>query len=183
MGRPKLSLPLGGSTVLGCLIAALRRAEVDPILVVTGPHDPVLPDLARAAGASVCALAEPTPDMRATVEHGLTWLEQHGPPPAWLLVPADHPCVTSELVGQLRQAWIDHPECSIVLPTCAGRRGHPTLIAWTHVPGIRTHPAGQGLNTYLRQHASQTLELPVNDPRIYWDLDTPEDYARLGAGM
>jgi len=184
MGRPKLSLPLGDSTVLGCLVAALRQADVSPILVVAGPHDSELPALARAAGASVCALSEPTADMRATVEHGLAWLEQHcqPAPPAWLLVPADHPTVTPELILQLRQAWADHPECSIVVPTFDGRRGHPTLIAWSHISGIRTHPAGMGLNFHLRQYASQTLELPVSDPRILWDLDTPEDYARLIAG-
>jgi CTP:molybdopterin cytidylyltransferase MocA len=181
MGRPKLSLPLGDSTVLGCLIAALRQADVSPILVVAGPHDPRVPDLARAAGASVCALPGPTADMRATVEHGLAWLEQHcRPAPAgWLLVPADHPAVAPELIGQMRQAWIDHPGYSIVVPTHTGRRGHPTLIAWAHVLGIRAHPQGLGLNTYLRQHAGRTLELPVSDPRILWDLDTPEDYDRL----
>jgi hypothetical protein len=39
-------------------------------------------------------------------------------------------------------------------------------------------PTGQGLNTYLRQYGGDTLELPVEQPEILLDLDTPTDYAR-----
>ena len=40
-------------------------------------------------------------------------------------------------------------------------------------------PPHLGLNAYLRQHAAGTLELPVDDPDILLDLDTPADYERL----
>src|SRR5262249_26069528 len=36
-----------------------------------------------------------------------------------------------------------------------------------------------GLNVYLRQHAAETLELPVDSADVLCDLDTPEDYERL----
>ncbi len=39
MGRPKLSLPLGGRTVLEHVVIALRQGGVDEVLVVVGPHD------------------------------------------------------------------------------------------------------------------------------------------------
>src|SRR4051812_30349558 len=76
MGRPKLALPLGGCTILERVIAALRGAGVDTVLVVLAPHSHDLIDLARATGAEVLALPEETPDMRATVERGLDWLAE-----------------------------------------------------------------------------------------------------------
>ena len=76
MGRPKLALPVEGRPMLERVIAALRDGGADPVVVVTGPHDPALPPVARAAGADVCELTFATPDMRATVEHGLDWLER-----------------------------------------------------------------------------------------------------------
>src|SRR5438270_11455328 len=94
MGRPKLSLPLAGSTVIQMVVAALRSGGADPVLVVVAPHTPELAELAEAAGAVVCRLPEATADMRATVMHGLDWLEERfhpRPDDDWLLAPADHP--------------------------------------------------------------------------------------------
>lgn len=182
MGRPKLSLPLGGFSVLACVVDALRRAHVTPILVVVGPHVPELAPLAEAAGAQVCRLPAETPDMRATVEAGLDWMQRHWQPRPedhWLLVPADHPTLQTAVVRQLQQARQANGDRSIVIPTYQGKRGHPTLIDWRHVAGMRALPADTGLNVYLRQHEAETLLLPVATEAILWDLDTPEDYARL----
>jgi molybdenum cofactor cytidylyltransferase len=151
------------------------------VLVVVGPHVPELIPLARAGGAEVLELAEETPDMRATVEHGLRWLEKHYHPAkgdSWLLVPADHPALDAEVVRQLLHTRQTNPVYSIIVPTYEGRRGHPTLMDWKHVAGIRSLPAGQGLNLYLREQSKETLELSVTTPSILDDLDTPEDYAQ-----
>src|SRR5918994_1608295 len=94
MGQPKLSLRLGGRTVIECVVSALRAGGVQHVVVVIGPHVGDLAAPATLAGADVCLLPEPTPDMRSTVEYGLRWLEQtHAPGPDdfWLLAPADHP--------------------------------------------------------------------------------------------
>jgi molybdenum cofactor cytidylyltransferase len=182
MGRPKLALPLGGLTVLERVVAAVRAGGVATVLVVTGPHVRELAAPARAAGAEVLELAEETPDMRATVEHGLRWLEerfQPAPEDRWLLLPADHPTLDPALVKRLLEARAAVAERSIVVPTFQGRRGHPTLIDWRHVAGVRALTDGQGLNRYFRQHTAETLELTVDSEDVVLDLDTPEDYARL----
>jgi molybdenum cofactor cytidylyltransferase len=182
MGRPKLSLPLGGQTVLQRVVLTLKAGGVDQVLVVVGPHVPELADLARAAGAAVCLLTAETPDMRATVEAGLAWLEKRAPmrdEDVWFLVPSDHPVVEPGVVSELLAARSRTPQASIVVPTWEARRGHPTLIDWKHVAGIRTTPSGEGINAYLRRHAAETLELPVGTQSVLLDLDTPEDYERL----
>jgi molybdenum cofactor cytidylyltransferase len=182
MGRPKLALPLGERTVLERVVAALREAGVEHVLVVVGPHVPQLVSPAERAGAYVLQLARETPDMRATVEAGLRWLEERfrpRPDDGWLLVPADHPTLDPFLVRTLLWERAGAPDKSIVVPTHGGRRGHPTLIDWKHVAGMRALPAGQGFNVYLRQCAAETLEVPVDSADVLCDLDTPEDYERL----
>lgn len=182
MGQPKLALPLAGRPVMAWVIDALRQAGVAPVLVVVGPHVSQLIPIAADAGAEVLALPEETPDMRATVEHGLRWLEERyepTPQDSWLLVPADHPTLESDVVRRLLDARTKNSTHSIGVPRFAGRRGHPTLIAWGHVAGIRAWPAGQGLNRYLRAHAAETLEVPVGSATVLADLDTPEEYQRL----
>ncbi len=182
MGRPKLSLPLGGRAVIEHVVAALRRGGADRVLVVAGPHVPELAPLAESAGADVSLLAEQTPDMRSTVEHGLRWLEDRlapRPDDSWLLAPADHPTLDPAVVRQLRDAVAADPSKSIAVPVVGDRRGHPALIAWRHAAGIRALPPGQGINAYLRQHAGETAEVPVTGTAALCDLDTPEDYERL----
>ena len=151
------------------------------MVVVVGPHVHELVPLAERAGADVCLLPEETPDMRATVEHGLLWLEDRfdpRPDDAWLLAPADHPTLDVDVVRELCNRYARQLGQTILIPTYEGRRGHPTLIEWRHVDGIRAMPVREGLNSYLRTHTVETLELPVSSAGVLWDLDTPEDYER-----
>jgi molybdenum cofactor cytidylyltransferase len=182
MGRPKLALPLGDRTVLEHVVTALRRSGVEPVLVVIGPHVPELAAPAAAAGARVLALPDGTPDMRATVQAGLDWLEQSldpRPEDRWLLIPADHPCAAPGVVQLLAEAAERHPDRSIFIPTHDGRRGHPALIGWRHVAAIRAFDRTEGLNAYLRTQAAGTVEVAVAEPSVLWDLDTAADYEAL----
>jgi molybdenum cofactor cytidylyltransferase len=182
MGRPKISLPLGGRTVLEHVIAALQEAGISDILVVLGTHVADMAPVIHRSGARVLLPAEPTQTMRATVEQGLTWLERRFHPPpmeSWFLVPADYPILEPALVQKLLRKRRTQPRYSIFIPTYHGRRGHPALIGWKHVQAIRALPSHVGLNVFLRSKPKQTLEVPGDSPTILWDLDTPEDYQRI----
>jgi molybdenum cofactor cytidylyltransferase len=182
MGKPKLALPLGERTVVERVVSTLREGGVAHVLVVVGPHVPELIPLARAAEAEVLVLNEVTPDMRTTVERGLAWLEERYLPKEsdwWFLAPADHPAFSSDVVRQLLAVAEANPSCSVAVPVNEGRRGHPVLLRWSCVASIRALPADQGINTYLRMNAQEVREVPVNDPGIHANLDTPEDYARF----
>ncbi len=184
MGQPKLRLPLGKSTVIEHVIETLKRAGIDKILVVIGPHVAELEALAIRGGAQSLLLAEPTPDMRTTVEMGLNWIEANLHPTnddAFLLVPADHPALDAEVIKSLCIRSRETSDATIRIPTFNGKRGHPTLIGWRHVAGIRTLPRSVGLNAYLRAHPQAIVEVPVESETILLDMDTPEDYERICA--
>jgi CTP:molybdopterin cytidylyltransferase MocA len=168
--------------VLEHLVAALRSGGVEHVVVVIGPHVPELAALAEAAGADVCVQPEGTADMRSTVEHGLRWLEDRyhpAPDDPWLLTPADYPALDPAVVRALFETYATRPSRSMAVPVYEGRRGHPTLIAWRHVAGIRAVPLGLGVNAYLRAHTQEIRAVPVTSAGVVSDLDTPEDYERL----
>jgi CTP:molybdopterin cytidylyltransferase MocA len=182
MGRSKLALPFAGRTVLEHVIAALRDGGVQRVVVVTGPRASELSRLAKAAGADVHAMSEPTPDMRTTIEHGLRWLEERQSPraaDAFLLAPGDHPAFHGDLVRGLCEAYRASRCSSIVVPVHAGHRGHPVLIAWKHVPGIVAMAPDRGINSYVREHAAEVHELSVAQRGVLFNLDSPDDYASL----
>jgi molybdenum cofactor cytidylyltransferase len=178
MGRPKLSLPLGDRTVIERVFATLKAGGVERVLVVTGPHVPEVARLATAAGSDVLTLAEPTADMRSTVERGFDWVEKHwkpSPTDSWLLVPADHPVLDLTVVREVIAAAGE-----FIVPVCDGRRGHPTRFLWQHAAAIRGLPANVGINTFVRDQSDKVTELPAGQ-EVLLDLDTPDDWNRLAA--
>ncbi len=181
MGVPKLSLPLWGATVLEHVIAAVKAGGVEVVVVVTRAE---LAEVVRlAAGASVALLPYETPDMRATVLHGLDWLEaEHHPQPndGVLLLPADHPTLDPAVVRRLIFEAESRESESIFVPSYLGKRGHPTLFRWRHVEGLRNVSAGAGLNRYFR--GQPCVEVAWESEAILWDLDTPADYEHLCRG-
>ena len=182
MGRPKLLLPLGGTTVLEQALSAVRSAGVETIVVVVAPEAGALAQLATASGAQVVLLAEDTPDMRTTCMYGLAFLEENFRPlqdDGWLLLPADHPTVRPDVVRAILEIARGPTDRSIVVPTHQGRRGHPTWLRWSHVAALRALPVDQGLNAFIRAHASATYEMDWPSDEILRDLDTPDDYRRL----
>jgi molybdenum cofactor cytidylyltransferase len=188
MGTNKLFLPWGTTTVLGRLLTTLSAAELHGIFVVGRADDAPLRDaVARfnveslrleASRVEFLGASPAPPDMRASIEHGLARIVDEGPVPrdAWLVVPADHPLEAASTITALIDAWTRNPS-GIVVPTIGGRRGHPTLFGWPLAEGCRTLPPETGLNLLVRSHADAIAEVPVNDPSIRCDLDTPADYA------
>jgi molybdenum cofactor cytidylyltransferase len=182
MGRPKLALPLGDKTVLERVVAAVRDGGVDDVLVVLGPGTVFLRPLADKAGARIHVLPAETPDMRATVQAGLAWLDEQFHPrddDAWLLLPADHPTLAPAVIRALVAAAKANHQHSIVVPAHAGKRGHPTLLRWRLVDALRAQPAGQGLNAFIRARPLETLEIDWPSAEVLCDLDLPEHYDRL----
>jgi molybdenum cofactor cytidylyltransferase len=186
MGRPKLLLPLAGRTVLDRVVSAVRAAGVADVLVVVAPDAAGLHAVAEGAGAHVLRLPEPTPDMRGTCQAGLDWLEARlapRPDDGWLLLPADHPTVRPDVVRALLGAAAADPRAAIVVPTHAGRRGHPVWLRWPLAAAARALPPDQGLNRLIRSKLDETREIDWPMPDVLRDLDTPEDYQRLVGEM
>jgi len=189
MGRPKLTMPLGSSSVVSLVVSGLLLGGVDRAIVVVRP--PVDPDSeqlqrdAKNAGAEVLVRDPPPEDMRASVEHALRSLEQGETPPAGvLLCPADCPGITPGLVRRVILEFRAHPR-SIIVPEHNGRRGHPIALPWELASTIPSLPPGTGVNALHAKHPTRRFDLRVDDPAIFDDLDTPEDYRawrdRLGA--
>lgn len=181
MGQPKLTLPVGDTTVIGRVLDALKSAAITDIAIVARNQDTALVTEIRRHGVEPILPAVDPPDMRASIEHALRWIETTFRPTehdAWLLLPADHPVVDAELIRRLCTACLTMTT-DVFIPTCQGRRGHPLIARWSTVSAVRRMPSDVGVNRWLRDPATTVTEYPLNDPRILCDLDVPEDYARL----
>lgn len=186
MGTPKLLLDVGGQTVLARLLAALHKGGITNCWAVVHPDDAQIRAEVEQHGATALVPVTPPPEMRASAAFGLgmlkTRFEEHGEVPPldapWFLVPADHPVLSSDIVIALLEAARANPG-RILVPTCRGRSGHPTVFTWKHALEVNDIPSGMGFNWLIRRHAADVVHVPVENEGVLLDLDTPEDYERL----
>ncbi|MES1213793.1 MAG: nucleotidyltransferase family protein [Singulisphaera sp.] len=179
MGQPKLLLPWRGQTVIEHVLQAWRASQVSNIIVVVHSTDVALAEASRRAGATVVAPDVPPPEMKASVQAALAWLRENESPSstdAWLVAPADLPRLSPELIDAVIAAHL--PELPrIIVPACAGRRGHPVLFPWDLSKEVDRLAPDEGLNALGQRQA--VFEIPWDDADAQADLDSPADYDRL----
>ena len=185
MGASKLLLPMEGGTMIEKTLAAWRNTQVDKIVVVVHPDHRELAAVCRSHGMEVVVPAMAPPEMKDSVQHGLKHIEENFRPTAvdaWLLAPADMPGISPRIIGALLAAFQLGPQC-ILVPTLAGKRGHPVLFPWSLAPEVFSLRAHEGLNVLRQRH--ECREVPCDSiegagAAAFADIDTPEDYRRLG---
>ena len=178
MGVQKLLLPVGGKPMIACVVDAVLAGPVDHVVVVIGS------DGGRIAGALAgrrvhfVTNPEAEGEMLGSVRCGLRAVPQDAA--AALVAPGDQPGVTSEVVAAVVEAFRSSGR-GIVVPTHAGRRGHPLLIALRYRDEILAHYDGTGLRGLLQAHPEDVLEVEVAAPGAVEDVDTPTEYAQAAA--
>jgi molybdenum cofactor cytidylyltransferase len=181
MGRPKLLLPLGGKPLLARTLDTLFAAQqISPILVVTGHNAEELTPVLQ--GYNLASINNPhyaAGGMLSSVQAGARALPEDCE--AFFLILGDQPLVQPQTLLALLEAR-QKTGALIVIPTYEGRRGHPVLFAASCAPEILALPADATLKTLIIRRADDVLEVPVPDPAILSDVDTPEDYERALKG-
>lgn len=178
MGRPKLLLPFGASTVVGSLVQALRAGGVSEIVLVTAPGDDALQAWGETAGVRVAVNPDPERGMLSSIVEGIAALggaaelARRGVP--LLVAPADLPALSpSTVAAVLRTA------APLAVASYRGKRGHPLRISPELIPEIETLDLSVGLRELLDRHPAGVREIEVDDPGAVRDVDTPEEYQSL----
>ena len=171
MGREKILLPFGGATVLETILTSLEAAGARERVAVLRPDLPEAAELARRSGARVVFNQRPEEEMLLSIRLGLESLS--GQADAVFVWPADHPAVSRATLELL--AGRADPARALV-PTHEGRRGHPALLGRDLLPEVASIAPQEGLRSLWRSKPECLVEVPVDDPGVLQNIDTPEDY-------
>ena len=180
MGMPKPLLDAGGVTFVARLMASLAGAGCRPVVVV-GPSETgkLADEVERGLGELVV-----NPGGRGGQIGSLCVALDHlaalaDPPVAVAFTPVDNPYVAPETISALVEAW-RRSHSVIALPRYGDRRGHPVVADMGLKAEFQAGCLPQGARTVVRCDPGRVLELPVHDPGVADDLDTPGRYrARL----
>lgn len=178
MGQPKLVMDLLGKPVVQRLLETLAQPEVIATAIVMRKSDEDLQKVVSPLKALTVLPEVDPPDMRASVELGLSAIEEQfhpEPDDGWLLIPADHPILDASTIRNLIGLW-QRSSADVMIPCHAGHRGHPAFFRWNVVAQIRTIPRNRGINWLLTESNLQIEQVTVDSESVLFDLDTPADF-------
>lgn len=176
MGRPKASLPLGDGTFLGRILATLDAAGIEVVRVVLGGDAEAIAGEHGLAPPRLVVNPRPQDGMLSSARAGVLSLPDGLE--AFLLWPVDHPLVRADTVRAIVVAAATG-RSPVVVPSHAGKRGHPVLFAERLRTEILAAPDAVGARAVVRAHGTESVEVAVDDPGTIDDADTPDDYARI----
>ena len=176
MGRNKLLLPFGASTVLETIVTEMAACEqVREVIVVTG-HEPdrIAALLAPYPVRCVFNPAYARAEMLVSLQVGVRALAEEVQ--AALLVPGDYPRLRREVIQHVIDA---HQPGALVIPSYQMKRGHPILIDRVWWPELLALPPTATLRDFIRAHEDHIRYVVVETDSVVKDMDTPEEYDDL----
>ncbi len=172
-GAAKQLLPWAGGTLLSHAVDVALASQAGPVVVVLGHQA----DACRAAlgdrPVRVVHNTDWAQGQSSSVKAGLAALPATIGAAIFLL--ADQPRITPAVVDAL----IERHRATlapVVWPEYAGRRGNPVLFDRVTFPDLLRLSGDVGGRPVLRAYADRAERVPVADPGVLFDIDTPGDY-------
>jgi xanthine dehydrogenase accessory factor len=180
MGEPKPLVPVGDQPMLSRVLEGVRGSRVADLVVVLGEAaDRVHRDLGLA-GARIVTNPAFRSGMSSSLKVGLASLPKTSE--AFFVVLGDEPFVRAETYDALIAAR-EATGARIILPTYHGVRGNPVLLDRSLESEADTITGDRGCRELHQRHPEETLEVPVEDPGVLIDLDTPEEVERVRSAL
>lgn len=179
MGRPKMLLPWGATSVLGHLIGQWQTLGAAQIAVVCAVGDAAVPEELRHLGFPVDhCIVNPTPEsgMFSSIQCAAHWLGWKPSLTNWAILLGDQPHLRPETLRALLEFAAARPE-KICQPSRAGRPRHPVLLPAATFAQLKNSSA-ENLKQFLQTQAADLALCEMEDPGLDMDIDQPSDYER-----
>lgn len=166
------------TATLNCIGKCMEKAGHMDIVVITGHDAERLKACLRPNSATIIHNEQFTSGMGSSLALGIQSL---GRSCSYAFVClADMPFIQPSTFLALMKQAKDQAGAAILIPTFHGKRGHPVLWSQHFFPELRKLGGDSGGKAVIQHHSEKIIEVPVEDPGILIDLDTPEMLAQFG---
>jgi molybdenum cofactor cytidylyltransferase len=167
-GTCKMTLDMGGKTMLGRCIEAMHGICARLIIVGGYRASDILPIVSGYSGAELVLNENYREGMFSSVRKGLEQVRAD----RFFLTPGDYPLISRETYEGLLNIDGD-----IVIPAFGGETGHPVLMKRSLADEILNAPGCGSLREFIDSRGFIRIE--VQDEGILEDVDTILDYHRI----
>ena len=179
MGSPKAMLDFLGLPFAVRILEALEALEVKTRVIVLGPDAPRIQPALADHDCMIVENPDPETGPIASLRGALRAL-QPLQPSAVLVWPVDLPHVRVTTVERVLEAHRRTGAVSVI-PTFGERRGHPVIWGSALFGELLESAVAtrEGARAVLHDHERDVVSVPVDDPAVIDQVNTPEDYERL----
>lgn len=181
MGQAKAALPFGstGETVVARVVRTLLAGGLPDVVVVAGAHIDAV-DRAMPAHEPRARLLEHPGWQQGQLSSLLAGLAALDDPQleAAVVTLVDVPLVRPATVAAVVAAW-RRTGAPIVRPAQGDRHGHPVVFDRAVFADLRAADPAVGAKAVFARHRDHIVNVEVDDPGAFMDMDTPGDYEAL----
>ncbi len=174
MGRPKALLTVQKKTFIEKIISGYLEIGCSPIIIVLGEHREAVQAVVDSLPVEIRLNPDPQRGPLSSLQIGLRSLPSDCG--GFFFAPVDHPLVKADTLKAMGRRWNGDPSLA-VRPQFEGRNGHPVLMGRDWIEPLLALPADATVRHLLHRRRRHLVDLPVSDPGVLINVDTPEDYA------
>lgn len=178
MGHFKLLADVGGAPMVVRTVRGALSSRARPVIVVTGNEADRVAAALAGHDVTLVSNADYATGLAGSLKAGLRAVPEACAGAIVLL--GDMPEVAGADIDRLLGAF---GPGRIVVPVHAGRRGNPVLWPRSAFARMMTLEGDAGARRLLQEFASTVLEVEMQGPGIFEDIDTPEALAALRARL
>jgi molybdenum cofactor cytidylyltransferase len=171
-GSDKLSHPLPHGVSIAVQAARHLRAAVPDVVAAVKPGAETLAKLLQTEGCMIVVCDNAAEGMGASLACAA---RAAGPAYGYVVALADMPFVRPSTIAAVRDAL--DKGAALVAPYFRTRRGHPVGVAGRFFDELAALQGDEGARRLLTRHAADLVKIPVGDPGVIRDIDTPGDLA------
>jgi molybdenum cofactor cytidylyltransferase len=171
-GSQKLLHRLPDGKTIGERSALNLLEGVGSVLVVLRPGNEELKRIFVRAGCEVLETGRALEGMGGSLAAAISALP---PSQGYVVALADMPFIEPGSIRAVRNALGEG--ASIAIPVVAEVRGHPVGFSAAWADDLKRLEGDEGARRIVAGNADRVTEIPVSDPNISRDIDTPQDLA------
>ena len=182
LGQPKHLIKAGGKTLLARVVAAALESELAEVVLVLGPEaDKVLAALGALGDHErlrTVVNEKYREGMASSLQAGLAAVQDQYPAVMFLL--GDQPLIDVGSINYLlHRFWSSDKD--ICVPIQGARRGNPVCFARRFYEQILSIRGDKGAREIIATHPEDVLQVEIDNPSFFLDIDCAEDLERLTA--
>jgi len=172
MGSQKVLLELEGRSLVQRVVDAALGSRATKTVVVVGHEASPVTDALTGLPVVVVVNADHAAGMSTSLQAGL---RAAGACDAAIFLLGDQPYVTAALIDQLIAGFAETDK-AVVRPLVGARPANPVLFSAALFPEILGQRGDVGGREIVARHPDDVCLVPLDDPALVIDIDSPEDY-------
>jgi molybdenum cofactor cytidylyltransferase len=169
-GSDKLSHSLPHGVAIAVQAARHLKPEVSRVVAVVRPGSQNLLSHLKDEGCEVFVCDNAAEGMGASLACAV---RAAGRADGYIVALGDMPFIRRTTIAAVREALVEG--APLVAPYFRARRGHPVGISGQFFEQLLSLGGDEGAKSLLAAHQNQMKKIPIGDPGVIRDIDTPAD--------